>query len=522
MAESRSVAVTRGFLLSTLLPALATAAHPCAACHPKEVDGYSRTAMGRSLRTPANEPEGSFELAPASTTFEIRNTPGGFVQRMTHAGQTSAYRIDYVIGSGAHASCFLARVGDHLFESPLCYYPGARGYAMAPGYEDNPDPGFTRPITLECLECHSGKPLPIAGSLNRYRAPAFAAEAISCDRCHGNPAAHLKRPIPGSIVNPAKLAPSLRDSICEQCHLSGAIRVLNPGKTVAEFHPGEPLENTFTTYVAAAAADAPQQVVSQSEQLARSRCALASNGRMWCATCHDPHSTPTEPAAYFRSRCLSCHRAPLPAAHPARTRDCLPCHMPRREALDGGHTAFTDHRIERRPHPQDAAAGPIEDLRPWRPAPASLRARNLALALSYAGQKYSSDTLAARSIPLLQQALSAFPNDADLLSALGATLLRRKDAAAAIVLFERALAIRPHDASLLDSAGAAKLEAGDRPAAAQFFERALETDPLLLPDIEALLGIYRETGDRERETALLTRVREAMRTPPAAAAPQQR
>ena len=172
---------------------------------------------------------------------QIRHSISGAIQPhrglSAHGALMGRTRITVSItssGSGTHASCYLARVGDHLFESPICMYPD-RGFGMAPGYEENPAPGFTRPVTIECLLCHSGRPLPIPGTLNGYRTPAFSEEAISCDRCHGDSAAHLKRPVPGSIVNPAKLRPAERDSICEQCHLAGAIRVLNPGKRSHRF-----------------------------------------------------------------------------------------------------------------------------------------------------------------------------------------------------------------------------------------------------------------------------------------------
>ena len=65
-------------------------------------------------------------------------------------------------------------------------------------------------------------------------------------RCHGGTEEHLRRPVPGSIVNPAKLHGAARDSICEQCHLSGCDRVLNPGKNFEDFRPGMRLEEVFT------------------------------------------------------------------------------------------------------------------------------------------------------------------------------------------------------------------------------------------------------------------------------------
>jgi len=372
---------------------------------------------------------------------------------------------------------------------------------MAPGYEDNPAPGFTRPVTLECLECHSGRPLPIPNSLNRYETPAFAEEAISCDRCHGDGAAHLKRPSRGSIVNPAKLAPAARDSVCEQCHLAGVTRVLNPGRSFAGFHPDQLLEEVFTTYVVSGEAF---KVVSHSEQLARSLCARKSEGRMWCGTCHDPHGEPVQPVAFYRVRCLSCHRGSFSQSHPPKTSNCIPCHMPRREAADGGHTAFTDHGIARRPRTETAAAAAGQVVA-WREPAPELRMRNLALALLNTGR-------VEQSYGMLTEARKTFPADPAVLTGLGAALRARNEPLSAAKLFERVIELRPDDPLAAENAGLAWLEAGDKTRAAELLERALALDPLLLPDIEALLKIYRESRHDSREEALMQRVREAMKT----------
>src|SRR5881397_1103525 len=54
--------------------------------------------------------------------------------------------------------------------------------------------------------------------------------SLSCDRYHGPGEQHANHPSANDIVNPAKLPKPERDSICEQCHLEGATRILNPGK----------------------------------------------------------------------------------------------------------------------------------------------------------------------------------------------------------------------------------------------------------------------------------------------------
>ena len=108
----------------------------------------------------------------------------------------------------------------------------------------------------------------------------------------------------------------------------------------------------------------------------------------------------------------------------------------------------------------------------------------------------------------------AFPNDPDVLAALGNALLNRNQPSDAARIFERALSARHDDPSLEDDAGEAYLKTDDKASAARHFEKALALDPLLLPDIEALLQIYREAGDRDRQSALMRRVQEAMRTGP--------
>ncbi|HXS97467.1 MAG TPA: hypothetical protein VN736_22870 [Candidatus Limnocylindrales bacterium] len=299
--------------------------------------------------------------------------------------------------------------------------------------------------------------------------------------------------------------------------MAGAIRVLNPGKSLTDFRPGQPLESAFTTYVASApeGGGAPLLVISQSEQLAQSRCLIASQGRMWCGTCHDPHDPPKDAVSYYRGRCLSCHRQALPTDHRARATDCVSCHMPRREAMDGGHTAFTDHRIQRRPEKENPAV-PIQALRAWRQPPAAFRDRNRALAWNYVGIRDSAFAMLSESYQMLLPLEKTFPNDPDVLAALGNALLNRDQASDAAKFFERALAARHDDPSLEDDAGQAYLNAGDKPSAARHFEKALTLDPLLLPDIEALLQIYRESGDKDAESALMRRVQKAMKTAPPA------
>src|SRR5271163_1405687 len=138
-----------------------TGAARCVTCHPAEVAGYARSAMANSLRRPGQESDGTVTAHGSKIT--MYSTPAGYWQRWENAGDQSEYRIDWVVGSGNHASGYLVDIGGHLFQSPVAYYKSRQSYDLAPGYENQPDPDFTRPIREECVLCHSGNALHVSG-----------------------------------------------------------------------------------------------------------------------------------------------------------------------------------------------------------------------------------------------------------------------------------------------------------------------------------------------------------------------
>jgi hypothetical protein len=484
------------------------AAHPCEPCHAKEIGAYSHSAMANSLRRPGKEPTGSFSIN-SGARFTILTGTAALTQRMDRDGETSEYRVAYVIGSGSHASGYLVQIGDHLFQSPICYYTNRHAYDLAPGYERIFAPDFTRPVGEQCLLCHAGVPLHIAGTPNRYAAAVFAAEGISCDRCHGPVEEHLRHPVPGSIVNPAKLPPAARDSVCEQCHLAGAARILNPGKAFEDFRAGRPLEETFTIFTAGGGRGF--RVISHAEQLAQSMCARASGGRIWCGTCHDPHPAAAPSVATYNARCQTCHAGAVSASHPA-AKNCVSCHMARREARDGGHTAFTDHRIAKRPA-DELPIAPQDELVPWRLPDPALQTRNLALAYVEAGVSNRSPAQIVRGYRMLSEVEKASPNDVAVLRAIGRALLLGKQPAEALRAFERVLALTPGSATSEEDLGVACLEAGRTDDAVAHLEKAIASDPLLLTAATALQQAYRHQGHPDRAEALAKRIRDEMGSP---------
>jgi hypothetical protein len=492
----------------------------CARCHPHEVSGYSKFSMARSLRRADREPAGEFRNS-AGTRFTVHSDGNGTWQRIEQAGHASVYKVAYAIGSGNHATGYLVRIADHLFQSPIAYYAERHSYDMAPGFEKVSEADLTRPVTEECLLCHSGKPRHISGSINRYETPEFEGEAISCERCHGPSALHLKRPVPGSIVNPAKLQGAPRDSICEQCHLSGLVRVLNPGETFADFTPGLNLEQVWTVYLSDLPSNSPQgplKVISHPEQLAASACARNSAGRLWCGTCHDPHNKPAERVKYYRERCVSCHGGKLPLKHiQAEAGDCIACHMPRRKAFDGGHTVFTDHRIVRRAQ-AESTLSQASKLRSWRDPVPQYSKRNLALAYLNVGVQKHLPAWIVRGYRMLTELQTTFPDDPQILSGFGTALMEGKNACEAKFAFDRLVLLDPENAVNQENAGRADLGCGDISVAVSRLEKAVELDPLLLSAAEVLEATYTKTGDTTKQAALAGRIGAAMQSPSAARA----
>ncbi|MGA8311812.1 MAG: hypothetical protein WB755_17395, partial [Terriglobales bacterium] len=97
-------------------------------------------AMAHALRRAGQEPTGTVNTPNGRIT--MYSTPTGSWQRLDSAGDVSNYHIDYVIGSGNHASGYLVDIAGHLFQSPVAFYKSRNSYDLAPGYEKTQESGF--------------------------------------------------------------------------------------------------------------------------------------------------------------------------------------------------------------------------------------------------------------------------------------------------------------------------------------------------------------------------------------------
>src|SRR5262249_40648092 len=131
--------------------------------------------------------------------------------------------IDIIVGSGSRGRAYLINHDGYLYQSPINWYAQQQTWDLAPNATH--EMLFDRAIDSQCVQCHLNDARPVKDSINRYEMPLAREYAIGCERCHGPGELHVKARRAGTpveeafddtIVNPAKLKPSLRDAICEQ------------------------------------------------------------------------------------------------------------------------------------------------------------------------------------------------------------------------------------------------------------------------------------------------------------------
>lgn len=484
-----------------------TGSKACAGCHAEIYRLYRQSPMGRSVTHASN-----LTALPAPATirnqrldrrFDVVRKDGALFQSESQEQENATvfraeHQLQYAVGSGENGITFLVHRGNFLFQAPLSFYSRLGKWDLSPGYEFA-DYGFNRPAAAACLACHSGRPRPVSGANGEYLAPPFAEEAIGCENCHGPGALHVAERAHGaahapeaSIVNPARLPRRLAEDICMGCHQGGDARVLQPGKTLADFRPGTWLSSTLAIFnLRGSDLGENADVLNHHEAMKASRCFRESAGKLSCLTCHNPHRRPaaSETVEYYRGRCFTCHsnascRLPLPVRNshtPAN--DCVGCHMPKRDVATISHSALTNHRIAARfdspAPPERKGVAELEQINvPEGPPPALPR---ITVLRAYGEAMEKEPRLQAKYLDLLDVLAREQPDDAFVQAALGRKLLREQPspeaAARALDHLRQAARLNPGAAVVQQDLAEALARTGALPEAVEMLRRVLQIEP---------------------------------------------
>ena len=453
----------------------------CATCHSSIYDSYSRHPMAlTSGQVNQTVIESSFRHAPSSIIYRIyqKGTKTFFsYERPGDSTTNGKQELDFFVGSGTRGRSYLFSIDGFLYQAPISYYAQKNRWDISPGYESYREMP-TRPIEPSCLYCHTSQVQPIGGTQNRYSSPPFAHAAVSCERCHGPGGEHVKGR--GAMVNPAKLSPDRRDSVCAQCHLIGEARIQQPGRSLDMFRPGDLLSDYVSHFVYEDNNKKGLRAVSHVEAIGQSVCKRLSEGRMSCFSCHNPHSVPSpaQKAAYFREKCLACHQqrpTNKQSQHYSKNFDCASCHMPKISSRDVSHTAVTDHRILRKP---------LELVTQSKPGPGLIQfgakendPRGLGLAYAERALETGDEFSRSEALRLLTRVLPLYPHDAEVLMHLGYIHHIRGELDQSAVLYDAALRADPQRLAAAIDRGAIYAQRGQVDRAILLWRGALERNP---------------------------------------------
>jgi tetratricopeptide (TPR) repeat protein len=384
----------------------------------------------------------------------------------------------FYLGSGRRGRTYLFERGGYWYEIPINWYAKKQMWDMTPHFLGTHEMPFTLPVDPGCLHCHASnvqESLPDAR--NHFSGPPFPRGGVTCESCHGDPSQHLAHNGKGAILNPAKLDPVRRDSVCLECHLEGEVAVVREGHKLAAFQPGDDLFKDAVYFEDGRKAGPGGRATSQWESLLQSACKRASGDRLNCTTCHDPHSSVAveDRARYYRSRCLACH-AGLGSGHHDENPDCTSCHMPREQTEDIAHEQVTDHRIQIASKPFiSQLAG--EELVPIGGVLPGARDEGIAWAqLALRGDRAAGE----RAIGLLLQAETSDPgqaSDTELHTELGFLEQMSGNRDRAKAEYQQALEADPLNGTAAGDLAVLDAQAGDVAAALPLWQAAFTHDP---------------------------------------------
>lgn len=512
----------------------------CVICHEEITKKYSGHAMANTL-LPGSVADPKEKVGGKDATFQS----GGMTFSLRREGNSLWHReelerggkclvsqeerVAFAIGSGQRGKSYLIEKDGRFFQSPISWFGTKDVWDLSPGFGS--DRHFSRNVNAQCLYCHAGESKTENAFNPQFEPLTERALGIGCERCHGPAGAHVdywfENPGPppsqqgkpdSTIVNPRRLEPGPRDSVCNQCHLQGAMRVERRGRNQREYRPGLELEDFWTVFLKHPAVADKFKAVGQVEQMESSQCHQKSGGTMGCATCHDPHGepAPAEKDRFYRQKCTQCHST---GQTPGKARDCSAprperdakgdacarCHMPKNGASDIVHVALTDHSLAKKPGNTPALPG-----RPLNPEEMPLvryketnrvslldKERDLAIALVRQAQNqppHIGKILDEKAAPILKRVAETWPDDPATLLELGQSL-RTADPEESIRYLKRLITLHPDHEECLYNLASSYFYAGKAKEAEGFAKTLVERAPVSGGPYDLLSAIQLDLKD---------------------------
>jgi predicted CXXCH cytochrome family protein len=487
----------------------------CARCHQAIYDRYEQTNMARASGPVADGLlQGGFTHQPSGVEYKVflRGNEALMSYARPSSGLGGERRLSFFVGSGHRGRTYLYEEEGLWFEAPINYYSKKEIWDMAPNFGNVRAMPDGLPVDSNCLHCHATEvQQPLPGARNRYATVPFKQGGIGCSACHGDASAHLAGKGLGPIVNPAKLMPARRDSVCLQCHLEGDTAIYRPGKSLTAFRAGEDLSDYVNYFVKEGAEAGGGRAASQYEALLRSKCKIASGDVLTCTTCHDPHGSPpeSERVSFYRQKCLTCHTGEQFAVkHHPEQQDCAVCHMPTRATTDISHEQTTDHNIQRRPAASNlhlASLGengshlvPVGNVKPGD--------REFGLAYEQTGMNGNREAQ-QMALKLLLRAEASGADDIELHTQLGLIYQFAGQPAAARKEYDRVLALDASNNTALGNKAVLEAGSGHTATAASLLKQVVANDPSQVAAGLNLALIQCLSGNKAEASAILANLR---------------
>ncbi|HEV2352445.1 MAG TPA: cytochrome c3 family protein [Terriglobia bacterium] len=318
-------------------PATYVGSKACATCHEEIYRRWQKTPMANVVRDPR----------------EYRDAIIPDLSQPNPLVKFTQKDIALVYGS-IWKQRYFTKIGDDYFVEPAQWDIQNRKwlpYFVKPG-EDwwatlYPADNMKRPTGPLCDGCHSVN--------YDIKTKTVTEWNVGCERCHGPGSEHVQRPLPGTIINPARLDYVHANDVCIQCHVQGRPPAnpmggkyydwpvgFNVGLNLQDFWKLETRHLGATNFYYYADGTARKNRM-QGNDFVQS---LMYRRGVKCFSCHDVHGTDNaaqllKPPAVM---CLECHGPGSPNGphtvtieehthHQAGSpgSDCVNCHMPRNQ-----------------------------------------------------------------------------------------------------------------------------------------------------------------------------------------------